>query len=97
MTGTRPGYEKSSVSEYISTPGKHDQRYTKKIDHRGSGSAGGGEGVVDDFFVVESGPTVEVGQGDGLFVIPKVYQITGLRADGYAILLQFWLSWCSLP
>ena len=46
----------------------------------GSGSAGGGEGVGDDFFVVESGLTVEVGQGDGLFVIPKVYQITGLRA-----------------
>ena len=36
--------------------------------------------------------TVEVGQGDGLFVIPKVYQITGLRADGYAILLQFQLN-----
>ena len=39
----------------------------------GSGSAGGGEGVVEDFLVVESGPTVEVGQGDGLFVILKVY------------------------
>ena len=58
----------------------------------GSGSAGGGEGVVADFFVVESGLTVEVGQGDGLFVILKVYQITGLRADGYAILLQFQLN-----
>ena len=58
----------------------------------GSGSAGGGEVVVDDFFVGEGGLTVEVGQGDGLFVIPKVYQITGLRADGYAILLQFQLN-----
>lgn len=54
MTGTRPGYEKSSVSEYISTPGKHDQRYTKKIDHRGSGTAGFGKGYfnysVDNVF-----------------------------------------------
>ena len=65
---------------------------TSDVEDGGADAAGGGEGVGDDFFVVESGLTVEVGQGDGLFVFTKVFQITGLRADGYAILLQFQLN-----